>query len=49
METGDYFIGDGNRGVQELFNVIEKHKLKLLVYTGGALNMCLYGKPIGVL
>jgi len=49
VEPDDYFIGDGNRSVQELYNVIEKHKLKRLLYTGGALNMCLYGKPIGVL
>jgi hypothetical protein len=48
IEEIDYLLGDNPRGVQEMWNVMHKHQIEHVLYLGGALNMCLYKKPIGV-
>jgi nicotinamidase-related amidase len=48
IEESDYLLGDNPRGVQEMWNVMHRHRIEHVLYLGGALNMCLYKKPIGV-
>ena len=48
IEETDYLTGDGDHSVQETWNILQKHGTKHLLYVGGATNMCLYLKPIGL-
>ena len=48
IEESDYITGDGGHSVQETWNILHTHGSKYLLYVGGATNMCLYLKPIGL-
>jgi hypothetical protein len=48
IEETDYITGEGPHSVQEAWNILQKHRGKVLLYVGGATNMCLYRKPIGL-
>jgi len=47
IEADDYITGEWGT-LQEAWNIIQKHKTKYILYVGGATNMCLIAKPIGL-
>jgi hypothetical protein len=47
IEAGDYITGESGT-LPEAWNILRKHHTKYLLYVGGATNMCLLAKPIGL-
>jgi nicotinamidase-related amidase len=47
IEAGDYITGEWGT-LPEAWNILQKHGTKYLLYVGGATNMCLLMKPIGL-
>jgi putative membrane-bound dehydrogenase-like protein len=47
IEADDYITGEWGT-LQEAWNIAQKHETKYILYVGGATNMCLIAKPIGL-
>jgi hypothetical protein len=47
IEANDYITGEWGT-LQDAWNILQKHDTKYLLYVGGATNMCLILKPIGL-